>query len=166
MDRDRFQVEVGEQPLSGDDTAGAAGRNHFRRCDHTRARGGEVKPALLATADGAVFRGRAVGADGVTIGEAVFNTAMTGYQEILTDPSYTGQVVVMTSSHIGNYGVSDDDLQSRTPAVSGFVMRSMARRPSSWRSEGSFAEYLIHHGVVALSDVDTRRLTRHLRDRG
>ncbi len=125
-----------------------------------------MKPALLATADGAVFRGRAVGADGVTTGEAVFNTAMTGYQEILTDPSYTGQVVVMTSSHIGNYGVSDDDLQSRTPAVSGFVMRSMARRPSSWRSEGSLAEYLIHHDVVALSDVDTRRLTRHLRDRG
>jgi carbamoyl-phosphate synthase small subunit len=124
------------------------------------------RPALLATADGEVFRGSSVGADGVTTGEGVFNTAMTGYQEILTDPSYTGQVVVMTSTHIGNYGVSPADAQSTTPSVSGFVVRSLSRRQSSWRSEGSLGEYLEQNGVVSLADVDTRRLTRHLRDRG
>jgi carbamoyl-phosphate synthase small subunit len=91
---------------------------------------------------------------------------MTGYQEILTDPSYAGQVVVMTTSHIGNYGVNDDDEQSSRPAVSGFVVRSMSRRDSNWRSQGGVGEYLRGHGVVALADVDTRRLTRHLRDRG
>ena len=123
-------------------------------------------PALLVTADGAVFRGVSVGAGGVTTGEAVFNTAMTGYQEILTDPSYAGQVVVMTSAHIGNYGVSDLDTQSSRPAVAGFVMRSMARRQSNWRAESSLADYLADHGVVSISEVDTRRLTRHIRDRG
>jgi carbamoyl-phosphate synthase small subunit len=91
---------------------------------------------------------------------------MTGYQEILTDPSYAGQVVVMTSSHIGNYGVSDLDEQSSHPAVSGFVVRSMSRRDSNWRSQGTVGEYLREHGVVAIADVDTRRLTRHIRDRG
>ena len=109
------------------------------------------RPALLCTADGQVFRGRAVGADGVTTGEAVFNTSMTGYQEILTDPSYSGQVVVMTTSHIGNYGVSDLDEQSTGPSVSGFVMRSISRRDSNWRSEGTIAEYLRSRGVVAMS---------------
>ena len=123
-------------------------------------------PAILATADGEVFRGRSVGADGIATGEAVFNTSMTGYQEILTDPSYAGQVVVMTSSHIGNYGVTALDEQSKSPAVSGFVMRAMSRRDSNWRSEGSLAEYLRSNGVVSIADVDTRRLTRHLRDRG
>ncbi len=122
--------------------------------------------ALLVTADGEVFSGRSVGAPGTTTGEAVFNTSMTGYQEILTDPSYFGQVVVMTSSHIGNYGVTGDDEQSGRPAVSGFVVRSMTRRDSNWRSEGSIGDYLRHHGVVAIADVDTRRLTRHLRNRG
>ena len=120
------------------------------------------KPALLCTADGEAFRGRAVGADGVTTGEAVFNTSMTGYQEILTDPSYAGQVVVMTSSHIGNYGVNDLDEQSDGPAVAGFVMRAMSRRDSNWRSEGTIAEYLRSRSVVALADLDTRRLTRQL----
>jgi carbamoyl-phosphate synthase small subunit len=125
-----------------------------------------TEAALLCTADGEVFRGRSVGAPGVTTGEAVFNTSMTGYQEILTDPSYAGQVVVMTSSHIGNYGVHDDDEQSERPAVSGFVVRSMSRRDSNWRSQGGIGEYLRAHDVVAIADVDTRRLTRHLRDRG
>ena len=124
------------------------------------------RPALLVTADGAVFRGRSAGADGITTGEAVFNTAMTGYQEIITDPSYAGQVVVMTSCHIGNYGVSPHDLQSLRPSVSGLVMRSMARRQSNWRAEGSLEDYLLDHGVVSVSEVDTRRLTRHIRDRG
>lgn len=125
-----------------------------------------LRPALLATADGAVFRGRAVGVDGVTTGEAVFNTSMTGYQEILTDPSYAGQVVVMTAPHIGNYGTASFDEQSSGPAASGFVMRSLSRRESNWRSEGSLADYFRANDVVALSEIDTRRLTRHLRDRG
>ena len=126
----------------------------------------DLPPGLLATSDGEVFRGLSVGAEGVVTGEAVFNTSMTGYQEILTDPSYAGQVVVMTAPHIGNYGVAGYDSQSSRPAVSGFVMRSMSRRASNWRSEGSLADYFRHHGVVALSGIDTRRLTRHLRDRG
>ncbi|TDI37368.1 MAG: carbamoyl-phosphate synthase small subunit [Acidobacteria bacterium] len=123
-------------------------------------------PALLATADGEVFRGNSVGGPGVASGEAVFNTSMTGYQEILTDPSYAGQIVVMTYPHIGNYGVVEFDAQSSGPAVSGFIMRSLSRRESSWRSEGSLADYLLRHDVVAVSEVDTRRLTRHIRDRG
>jgi len=122
--------------------------------------------AILCTADGATFRGRSVGARGVTTGEAVFNTSMTGYQEILTDPSYAGQVVVMTTSHVGNYGVFEGDEQSSRPAVSGFVVRSMSRRDSNWRSQGAIGDYLRNHDVVAMADVDTRRLTRHLRDRG
>lgn len=124
------------------------------------------EPGLLVTADGEIFRGRSVGVEGVAIGEAVFNTSMTGYQEILTDPSYSGQVVVMTASHIGNYGTTSDDSQSRGPAVAGFVMRALSRRESNWRAEGSLAAYLRSTGVVAVSDIDTRRLTRHIRDRG
>ncbi len=124
------------------------------------------EPALLATADGEVFAARSVGAEGIATGEAVFNTSMTGYQEILTDPSYAGQVVVMTTPHVGNYGITALDDQSAAPAVSGFVVRSLSRRDSNWRSEGSLGEYLKDRGVVALSEVDTRRLTRHIRDRG
>lgn len=123
-------------------------------------------PGLVVTADGEIFRGVSVGAEGVSTGEAVFNTAMTGYQEVLTDPSYAGQVVVMTASHIGNYGVTAMDGQAAGPAVSGFVMRSLSRRESSWRAEGSLTDYLGERGVVAVSEVDTRRLTRHLRSRG
>lgn len=122
--------------------------------------------AQLITADGAVFNGVSVGVDGVTTGEAVFNTSMTGYQEILTDPSYAGQVVVMTSPHIGNYGIAPDDDQSTSPAVSGFVMRSLSGRPSNWRSRGGLPEYFQRHGVVAIAEVDTRRLTRHIREKG
>lgn len=122
--------------------------------------------ALLATADGELFRGTSVGADGLSTGEAVFNTSMTGYQEILTDPSYAGQVVVMTAPHQGNYGVTREDAQRPSPAAAGFVMRSVSRRHSNWRAEGSLAAYLRDHGVVAIADIDTRRLTRHLRDHG
>jgi len=125
-----------------------------------------TETGLLVTADGAVFRGRSVGADGVRTGEAVFNTSMTGYQEILTDPSYAGQVVVMTAPHIGNYGQTAFDDQAIRPAASGFVMRALSRQHSNWRAEGSFASLLRSQEVVALSDVDTRRLTRHIRDRG
>jgi carbamoyl-phosphate synthase small subunit len=102
----------------------------------------------------------------VSTGEVVFNTAMTGYQEVLTDPSYAGQVVVMTSVHIGNYGVAATDDQATVPAAAGMVMRSLAARPSSWRAEGSLAETFAERGIVALSEVDTRRLTRHIRERG
>ena len=129
-------------------------------------RGPATMKGLLVTADGAVFRGISVGVDGVATGELVFNTAMTGYQEVLTDPSYAGQVVVMTSSHIGNYGVNDYDDQSLKPAASGMVVRSLSNRHSNWRAEGSFASLLHRHGLVALAEVDTRRLTRHVRDRG
>ena len=120
----------------------------------------------LALADGTVFRGAAVGAEGMATGEVVFNTAMTGYQEIATDPSYAGQVVVMTAPHIGNYGTSTFDDQAAAPFCTGFVMRSMSRLDSSWRSEGTFSTWLRERGVVALSDIDTRRLTRHIRDHG
>jgi carbamoyl-phosphate synthase small subunit len=124
------------------------------------------KRAQLITADGEVFNGTSVGADGVTTGEAVFNTSMTGYQEIITDPSYAGQVVVMTSPHIGNYGITDYDDQSKGPAVSGFVLRSLSRRHSNWRARGGLSEYFHQHGIVAMADVDTRRLTRHIREKG
>jgi len=125
-----------------------------------------LQPGLLVTADGAVFRGISVGVDGVATGELVFNTAMTGYQEVVTDPSYAGQVVVMTSSHIGNYGVNEYDDQSVQPGASGMVVRSLSNRHSNWRAEGSFASFLHRHGLVALSEIDTRRLTRHIRDHG
>ena len=121
---------------------------------------------FLVTADGEVFEGRSVGVEGVRVGEAVFNTSMTGYQEVLSDPSYAGQVVVMTSPHIGNYGVSDYDDQSARPAARGLIVRSLSRRHSNWRAEGTLAGYLRSHKMVALADIDTRRLTRHLRDRG
>ncbi|MEX1038446.1 MAG: glutamine-hydrolyzing carbamoyl-phosphate synthase small subunit [Acidimicrobiia bacterium] len=124
------------------------------------------RPALLVTSDGELFRGHSVGADGIRTGEAVFNTSMTGYLEVLTDPSYAGQVVVMTAPHIGNYGVTETDAQAGRPHVSGFVTRAMSRRDSNWRSEGSLGDYLVSNDVVAISGVDTRRLTRHIRDRG
>ena len=107
-----------------------------------------------------------MGADGIRVGEAVFNTSMTGYQEVLSDPSYAGQVVVMTSPHIGNYGVSDYDDQATAPAARGLIVRSLSRSHSNWRAEGSLAAYLVSHDLVAVADLDTRRLTRHLRDNG
>ncbi|MGH8925766.1 MAG: glutamine-hydrolyzing carbamoyl-phosphate synthase small subunit [Acidimicrobiia bacterium] len=123
-------------------------------------------PGLLVTADGTVFRGTSVGAEGVSTGEVVFNTAMSGYQEVLTDPSYAGQVVVMTSVHIGNYGIAAEDDQAQAPAAAGMVMRSLAPRPSSWRAERSLQEIFAERRLVALSEIDTRRLTRHIRQHG
>lgn len=125
-----------------------------------------MRDGALVLADGTEFRGRAVGADGISTGEVVFNTAMTGYQEVATDPSYASQVVVMTAPHIGNYGVNEQDDQARNPSCTGFVMRSLSARDSSWRSGGSFGEWLLSQGVIALDGVDTRRLTRHIRARG
>ena len=122
--------------------------------------------ALLALADGRVFRGQALGATGEAHGEVVFNTAMTGYQEILTDPSYRGQIVCMTYPLIGNYGLNSEDVESRRPWLHGFVVREACRVPSSWRGRVALADYLREHGIVGLEGIDTRALTRHLRDRG
>lgn len=129
-------------------------------------RGAARTPAVLVLEDGRTFRGRAYGAVGETFGEAVFNTGMTGYQETLTDPSYHRQVVVMTAPHIGNTGVNDEDPESRRIWVAGYVVRDPARRPSNWRSVRSLDEELAAQGVVGISGVDTRALTRHLRERG
>ena len=125
-----------------------------------------MSKAILALADGTIFEGRALGSPGEASGEVVFNTAMTGYQEILTDPSYTGQFVVMTCSHIGNYGVARQDDESRRTWAEGFIVNEASRRPSNWRSHQSLHEYLQKHGVVGIEGIDTRCLTRHLRDHG
>ena len=124
------------------------------------------KPALLALEDGAVFPGRAVGADGEVAGEVVFNTAMTGYQEILTDPSYAGQLVCLTYPLIGNYGVNEDDPESRQPWTRGLIVRELAARHSNWRATGDLGSYLKKHAIVGIDEVDTRALTRHLRLHG
>jgi carbamoyl-phosphate synthase small subunit len=123
-------------------------------------------PALLVLEDGRAFRGEAYGAQGETFGEAVFCTAMTGYQETLTDPSYHRQVVVMTAPHIGNTGVNDEDGESGRIWVSGYVVRDPSPLPSSWRARRSLDDELVAQGVVGVSGIDTRALTRHLRDRG
>jgi carbamoyl-phosphate synthase small subunit len=122
--------------------------------------------ALLVLEDGTAFRGRSVGASGTVLGEAVFNTGMTGYQEVLTDPSYRGQIVAMTAAHVGNYGMHPDHAESDAIQVAGFVVREMAHRPSSWKSRGSLPDALRTAEVVAIEDVDTRRLTRRLREHG
>ena len=123
-------------------------------------------PALLALADGTVFRGRAFGARAEAVGELVFNTSMTGYQEILTDPSYEGQLVAMTYPEIGNVGVNREDVESRRPWVRGFVVREYRPVPSSWRAEESLGDYLARHGIPGIEGLDTRALVRHLRDHG
>jgi carbamoyl-phosphate synthase small subunit len=125
-----------------------------------------VEPALLLLEDGRAFHGRAYGAVGETFGEAVFTTGMSGYQETITDPSYHRQVVVQTAPHIGNYGVNDDDAESRQIWVSGYVVRDPSRISSNWRATRDLADDLVAQGIVGISDVDTRALTRHLRERG
>jgi carbamoyl-phosphate synthase small subunit len=132
----------------------------------TSTRGAAKTPAVLVLEDGRVFRGRAYGAVGATFGEAVFSTGMTGYQETLTDPSYHRQVVVMTAPHVGNTGINDEDMESQKIWVSGYVVRDPARVPSSWRSKRTLDEELDAQGVVGISGIDTRALTRHLRERG
>ena len=122
--------------------------------------------ALLALEDGTVFRGQGFGAAGSALGEVCFNTSMTGYQEILTDPSYKGQIVTMTYPLIGNYGINTADVESGMPQVSGFVVRELSRVVSSWRSEMSLHEYLLKNQIPGIQGVDTRALTKHLRSRG
>ena len=126
----------------------------------------EHMEAALALEDGTWFRGVAAGAEGVATGEVVFNTAMTGYQEVLTDPSYAGQIVTMTCPEIGNYGVSSDDVESRAPHVAGFIMREESPVASNWRASGTLREYLVANRIVAIADIDTRALTRRLRSGG
>src|SRR5690554_6846951 len=123
-------------------------------------------PAILALADGSLFYGTAIGADGETSGEVVFNTAMTGYQEILTDPSYARQLVTLTYPHIGNTGVNEEDVESDRIQAAGLIIRDLPLVASNWRSTGSLDEYLRSNNIVGIADIDTRRLTRILRDKG
>ena len=122
--------------------------------------------ALLALADGTVFEGSAFGAEGEAVGEVVFNTSLTGYQEILTDPSYTGQIVTMTYPEIGNVGVNTEDVESRRPFVEGFIVKEYWERPSNWRAQKSLAAYMCEHDIVGIQAIDTRALVRHIRDYG
>jgi carbamoyl-phosphate synthase small subunit len=124
------------------------------------------KTAILALADGRIFKGKALGAAGHTVGEVCFNTSMTGYQEILTDPSYTHQIITFTYPHIGNVGVNDVDMESNKISVRGLIVRAPARITSNYRAEKDMATWLIENGVVGIADIDTRALVRHLRDNG
>ncbi|HET8881910.1 MAG TPA: glutamine-hydrolyzing carbamoyl-phosphate synthase small subunit [Solimonas sp.] len=126
----------------------------------------DFKPALLALADGSVFKGVSIGSDGQTVGEVVFNTAMTGYQEILTDPSYREQIVTLTYPHIGNVGTNAEDMEADRVHIAGLVLREVPRRHSNFRSTQDFREYLKTNKTVAIAGIDTRRLTRILRDKG
>ena len=124
------------------------------------------KPAILALEDGTIFQGISIGSDGVTVGEVVFNTAMTGYQEILTDPSYCQQIVTLTYPHIGNTGTTPEDEESANVWASGLVIRDLPRLASNWRNQESLGDYLVRNNVVAIADIDTRELTRVLREKG
>ena len=124
------------------------------------------KTAILLLEDGRVFEGKQLGHHGETVGEVCFNTGMTGYQEILTDPSYCSQIVTMTSPHIGNYGINEEDVESDKIQVSGFVIKEESLVPSNWRSTASLDEYLKNNKIVCIQDIDTRALTRHIRDQG
>jgi carbamoyl-phosphate synthase small subunit len=123
-------------------------------------------PAILVLKDGTVFRGRSIGADGLTVGEVVFNTAMTGYQEILTDPSYCRQIVTLTYPHIGNYGANSEDVEADRIYAAGLVIRDLPILASNWRQSSTLSEYLKRENIVAIADIDTRKLTRMLRDKG
>ena len=125
-----------------------------------------TKPAILALADGSIFRGESIGADGQTIGEVVFNTAMTGYQEILTDPSYAKQIVTLTYPHVGNTGTTPEDAESWKVWAAGLVIRDLPLVSSNWRDKQPLPDYLKANGTVAIAGIDTRRLTRILREKG
>src|SRR5690242_12481750 len=122
--------------------------------------------AILALADGRIFEGIGFGAEGEAVGEVVFNTSMTGYQEILTDPSYSGQLVAMTYPEIGNVGVNPEDVESRRPFVTGFIVKEYWDPPSSWRARQSLGDYMRAHQIVGIAGIDTRALVRHLRTQG
>ena len=122
--------------------------------------------AILVLADGTVFSGRSIGAEGFSVGEVVFNTAITGYQEILTDPSYAKQIVTLTHPHIGNVGTNEEDEESENIWASGLVIRDLPKLASNYRSQQSLNDYLESKGIVAISDIDTRKLTRIIREKG
>lgn len=124
------------------------------------------KPAILALQDGTIFEGSSIGIDGITSGEVVFNTSMTGYQEILTDPSYCRQIITLTYPHIGNTGVNDEDEEATSIHASGLIIRDLPLLTSNWRNQGSLKQYLARRNVIAIADIDTRKLTRLLRDQG
>src|SRR5690606_36161306 len=124
------------------------------------------KPALLVLADGSIFRGTAIGAEGLAVGEVVFNTAMTGYQEVLSDPSYARQIVTLTYPHIGNTGTTTEDSECDTVWATGLVIRDLPLLASNFRNQQTLSEYLVEKNVVGIADIDTRRLTRLLRDKG
>jgi carbamoyl-phosphate synthase small subunit len=139
------------------------------RTNSGRTLPGRTTAALLVLADGEVFEGEAIGAappHGVATGELVFNTVLSGYQEVITDPSYAGQTIAFTYPHIGNYGVTPDDDEAVRPWCRGVVVRELTSRPSNWRATGSLEDMLLRHGIPGIAGVDTRRLTRHLRDDG
>ena len=124
------------------------------------------KPAKLVLADGRVFEGEAIGADRPTVGEVVFTTGMTGYQEVISDPSYAGQLVTMTAPEMGNTGANDEDVETVKPAVAGFIVHELSRVVSNWRAQRSLDDYLKQHGIAGICGIDTRALTRHIRDKG
>ena len=124
------------------------------------------KPAILVLADGTEFRGKSIGADGKTIGEVVFNTSMTGYQEILTDPSYSQQIVCLTYPHIGNTGINFEDVESNSVYVNGLIIRDLSLTNSNFRSEADLSSYLVQKDIVAIADIDTRQLTKYIREKG
>ena len=127
----------------------------------------QIREGALVLSDGATFEGELIGAEvDVTSGEVVFNTVLSGYQEVITDPSYAGQIINFTYPHIGNYGVSNADVEARRPFCRGIVVRDLARRRSNWRSEGDLESYLMAEGIPGIAGIDTRRLTRHVRENG
>ena len=126
----------------------------------------KLKKAILFLEDGLFFTGKSLGSNGETFGEVCFNTGMTGYQEILTDPSYSNQMIVMSSPHIGNYGTNDNDTESEKVYATGFIIKSESLQPSNWRSEESLSSFLKKHSIVGIQDIDTRALTIHIRKNG
>src|SRR5215475_7332633 len=128
-----------------------------------------TKNALLALSDGTTFKAELIGAEpksGIVTGEVVFNTVMSGYQEVISDPSYAGQIITFTYPHIGNYGINDDDNESRQPFCDGIIVRDASIKYSNWRATASLQDYLVSWGISGLTNIDTRRLTRHLREKG
>ena len=158
--------DAGSVALHGESCAGNPPDRNQGETVSVPGRSAHVKKALLALADGTIFEGRALGYEGETMGEVVFNTAMTGYQEVLTDPSYKGQIITMTSPHIGNYGMTPEDAESRRIWAEGFIVKEASRLASNWRSRQQVQDYLHEAKIVGIEGLDTRALTRHLREHG
>jgi len=144
----------------------AVNRTRLNRFNHEEAKQSSMATAKLALEDGSVFTGQSFGAEGEVTGEVVFNTSMTGYQEILTDPSYRGQIVTMTYPEMGNYGVNSIDIENEAPSLSGFIVRELSRVHSNYRSEGDLDSYLKQHNLIGLAGIDTRALVRRIREKG